>query len=60
MKILTDALAKTVKDPETINDARKSLMEVEFVPPEECLRLFNYVLNQPDDIVKEVGKYIKF
>ena len=60
MKILTDALAKTVKDPETINDARKSLMDVAFVPPEECLRLFSYVLDQPDDIAKEVSKYIKF
>jgi tripartite-type tricarboxylate transporter receptor subunit TctC len=60
MNILTDALAKTVNDPETISDARKSLMEVAFVPPKECLRLFSYVLDQPQDVVKEVGKYIKF
>jgi hypothetical protein len=35
-------------------------MEVQFVSPEECLKLVNFVLNQPDDIVKEASKYIKF
>jgi len=36
------------------------MMEVQFVPPEECLKLVNYVLDQPPDIVKEASKYIKF
>jgi hypothetical protein len=35
-------------------------MEIQHVPSEECLRLVNYVLNQPEDVVKEAAKYIKF
>jgi len=60
MAILRDAFAKVLKDPELKEDAKKNMMEVQFVPPEECLRLVNYVLDQPPDIVKEASKYIKF
>lgn len=60
MNILRDAMAKTLKDPELKEDAKKNMMEVQFVPPEECMKLVNFVLNQPPDIVKEASKYIKF
>jgi len=60
MSLLSDAFAKLVKDPEAKEDAKKAMMELAFVPPEECRRLVNYVLNQPDDIVKEFSKYVKF
>jgi len=60
MAILRDAFAKVLKDPELKEDAKKNMMEVQFVPPEECLKLVNYVLDQPPDIVKEASKYIKF
>jgi tripartite-type tricarboxylate transporter receptor subunit TctC len=60
MSLLSDAFAKLVKDPEAKEDAKKAMMELEFVPPDECRRLVNYVLNQPDDIVKEFSKYVKF
>jgi tripartite-type tricarboxylate transporter receptor subunit TctC len=60
MKILRDAFAKALKDPELRKDAKRSQMDVQFVPPEECLRLVNYILNQPDDVVGKVSKYIKF
>jgi len=60
MNILRDAFAKVIKDPELIDDVKKNQMEVKYVSPEECLKLVNYVLNQPDDIVKETAKYIKF
>jgi tripartite-type tricarboxylate transporter receptor subunit TctC len=60
MKILTDAFAAIAKDPELKEDSKKQRMEVQYVPPEECLKVLNYLLNQPDDVVKEFGKYIKF
>jgi tripartite-type tricarboxylate transporter receptor subunit TctC len=60
MNILREALAKALKDPELREDAKKNMMEVQFVSPDECLKLVNFVLNQPDDIVKEASKYIKF
>lgn len=60
MNILRDAWAKVLKDAELKEDVKKNMMEVQFVPPEECLKLVNYVLDQPPDIVKEASKYIKF
>ncbi|OGP63088.1 MAG: hypothetical protein A2170_08485 [Deltaproteobacteria bacterium RBG_13_53_10] len=60
MKILRDAFAGIAKDPELKEDSKKQRMEVRYVPPEECLKVLNYLLNQPDDVVKEFGKYIKF
>jgi tripartite-type tricarboxylate transporter receptor subunit TctC len=60
MNILREALAKVLNDPELREDAKKNMMEVQFVSSEECLKLVSYVLHQPDDIVKEASKYIKF
>lgn len=60
MDILRDALAKVMRDPELREDAKKNMMEVHHVSHEECLKLVSYILNQPDPIIKEAGKYIKF
>jgi tripartite-type tricarboxylate transporter receptor subunit TctC len=60
MNILRDGMAKALKDPELREDVKKKEMEVKWVPPEECLKLVNFVLNQPDAIVKEASKFIKF
>jgi len=60
MNILREAFAKVANDPELKEDAKKNMLDVEYVPAEECLKQVNFVLNQPDDIVKESSKYIKF
>ncbi len=60
INILRDAFAKVAKDPELKEDSKKSMMTVEYIPVEECLKVANYLLNQPDDIVKEFSKYVKF
>jgi tripartite-type tricarboxylate transporter receptor subunit TctC len=60
MKILRDAFANVAKDPQLQADARKSMMPVEYLSAEECLKVINYLLNQPGDVVKEFNKYIKF
>ena len=60
MAVLRDGLAKVLKDPELLEDAKKNMMLVQHLPPEECLRLVSFVLDQPEGIVKEAAKYIKF
>lgn len=60
MKILRNAFAQAIKTPELQADAKKNMMEVQFVPPEECLRLVKFILNQPEEIKAEATKYIKF
>ncbi len=60
LAILRDAFARVIQDPELREDSRKLKMPVEHVPAEECLKVIQYVLNQPDDTVKEIKKYIGF
>lgn len=60
MNILRDAFSKVTKDPELQAEAKKNRMELEYISGEETLKVLNSLLNQPDDIVKEFGKYIKF
>ncbi len=60
MNILRDAFAKATKDPEVLAMAEKLEMGIEYVKPDECLKILNDLFSQPDNIVKEFGKYIKF
>ena len=60
MKILRDAFAKVAKDPGAMEDAKKNMMALEYVPAQEVQKVLQYILNQPPDIVKEFGKYVKF
>ena len=60
MAILAGGFAKASQDPEVQAMSDKLEMRVEYVPPEECMSILNEVFSQPEDIVKEFGKYIKF
>lgn len=60
MSILRDAFAKVGQDQEQKEESKKLLMAVEYLPAEECLKVLHNIFNQPDEIVKEFGKYIKF
>jgi len=60
MKVLRDAFAKVAKDPAALEDARKNMLGLEYVPAQEVQKVLQYLLNQPPEIVKEFGKYVKF
>lgn len=60
MNILRDVFAKVPKDPELIEDSKKNKMPVQYVPADECLKVLEYFFNQPESIVKEFSKYIKY
>jgi tripartite-type tricarboxylate transporter receptor subunit TctC len=61
MKILRDALAKVVnEDPEFKEDAKKIRLPLTYVSSEKCLEIVNFLFNQPEEIVKEFSKYVKF
>lgn len=57
---LRDAFARVAKDPELREDSKKMMMSVQYVSAEETAKVLNYLLNQPEDMVKEFSKYIKF
>jgi len=60
VKVLREAFAKAVQDPEFIAESQKARIEVGYIPPEEVLKMFNALLEQPADVQKEMVKYIKF
>ena len=49
-----------MKDPEFLEEMKKARIEVGYIPPEEVLKMFNGLLDQPPEVQKEMVKYIKF
>jgi tripartite-type tricarboxylate transporter receptor subunit TctC len=60
VKVLREALAQAVKDPEFIAEMKKARIEVGYISPQEVLRMFQGLLEQPAEVQKEMTKYIKF
>jgi hypothetical protein len=60
MNILRGAFARLEKDPEVREDAKKMMMTVGYTSGDEALKTMNYLLTQPEPVIKEFGKYIKF
>jgi tripartite-type tricarboxylate transporter receptor subunit TctC len=60
MRILREAFAKVAKDPELQDEAKKAMMDVQYVTAEESLKIINFVLSQPAEITREFSKYVKF
>jgi tripartite-type tricarboxylate transporter receptor subunit TctC len=60
VKVLREAFVKVTQDPEAKEQAKKFMMSLQYLPPDECLRLSNYIVNQPEEIARELGKYMKY
>ena len=60
MKILSGAFASALKDKDLLAEAKKGKMTIDYVSPEDALKIVGEVLGQPQDVVKELAKYIKF
>jgi tripartite-type tricarboxylate transporter receptor subunit TctC len=60
VKLLREAFARAVKDAEFLGEAKKAKIEVGYIAPEEVLKMFQGLLEQPPEVQKEMMKYIKF
>ena len=60
VKVLRDAFAKAVKDKELLEEAKKAKIDFGYISPEEILKSFSNLLEQPPDVQREMVKYIKF
>jgi len=60
VKVLREAFAKAVKDKELLEEAKKAKIDFGYISPEEILRTFSNLLEQPPDVQREMVKYIKF
>jgi len=60
LAILRKAMAETCEDPEFKGAFKKLGFTVRFTPAEEIEKSVNFILNQPEDIVKELNKIMQF
>ena len=60
VKVMRDAFAKTIQDPELAAEAKKAKFDLEYLPGDQAQKILVQVMNQPQDIVAEFSKYIKF
>jgi tripartite-type tricarboxylate transporter receptor subunit TctC len=60
LRMVREAFASALKDPELVAEATKAKMQLEYTSGEETLKILTEVLAQPKDIVDEFRKYIKF
>ncbi len=59
LAILQEAFSKAIKDPELQEEAKRRKVALNYTKAEESLQVINYVLNQPPEVAREFGKYIK-
>ena len=59
MAVLRDGFAKMAKDPAVQEEAKKFQMKIKFTPAGECMKVLDYLFNQPEAIMQEFNKYIK-
>lgn len=60
LRTMRDAFAKAIADPALVAEAKKAKAELEYVSGDEAVKVMKEVLDQPEDVVKEFSKYIKF
>jgi len=60
LRMVREAFAAALKDPELVAEATKAKMELEYTSGEATLKILTEVLSQPKDVVDEFSKYVKF
>jgi tripartite-type tricarboxylate transporter receptor subunit TctC len=59
-KIMREAFAKVIADQELVAEAKKAKMDLNYLGADEAQKMLKEVLEQPQDVIDEVSKYIKF
>ncbi len=59
LKILRDAFAKAIADPELKAEAKKMELSLDYTPADEVLKVLNTVFSQPPDVVAVFAKLAK-
>ena len=60
VKMLQDAFAQAMKDPELLAEAAKAKIPFEYLSPETIAKYIAELVEQPPEIQKEMVKYIRF
>jgi tripartite-type tricarboxylate transporter receptor subunit TctC len=58
IKILREAYAKAMRDPDLVAEAKKSKMDMEHTPGEELQKQMKEIIDQPRDVLERVKKVL--
>src|SRR6266536_2864311 len=53
--VLREAFAKVIKDPEFLAEGKKAKIDFNYISAEQALKDFTALLNQPPEVLKEMG-----
>ena len=59
VKILREAYAQALKEPDLLEEAKKRGWEVEYIPGQELQNVANEVIDQPPDIVQRIKELLE-
>jgi tripartite-type tricarboxylate transporter receptor subunit TctC len=57
--VLTEALAKVIQDTQFQAESKKAKIHMQYISGDEVQKDFNTLMDQPPEVLKEMGKYIK-
>jgi len=57
--ILRDAFAKTMADPQLLEEAKKAQIDMEFISPQDVTKGFADMMNQPPNVLEAMAKYLQ-
>jgi len=60
VKVMRDAFAKAIEDKELEAEGKKAKLDLDYLPGDQAQKILVEVMKQPQDIVQEFSKYIKF
>ena len=60
MNMLREAFSKWAKDPLVREDGDKIMLNPEYVTADEAMKVVDYVLKQPPEVLKEFQRFVKF
>lgn len=59
VKMLVEALEKTLKDPAFLAEAQKAKIEMAYIPPAQVKKGFEELLSQPQSVIDAMKKYLQ-
>jgi len=60
LKIMREAFARTIEDKDLVAEATKASMDLNYVGADVAMKVMKEMLSQPQDVVDEFSKYVKF
>jgi tripartite-type tricarboxylate transporter receptor subunit TctC len=60
ISILHDAFTKALNDPQLKTDADKLMMDADYIPADDVLKIVREILSAPEDVVQDLTKIVKF